>query len=72
MIVTFPGYLHLFFMTCRVSRIYCNNILLFQEKLDGFAKTDSYFEAFSEVSLFTLDIILQCAFSMKSNCQTIG
>lgn len=46
------------------------NVLL--NKLESFAQQDSYFEAFSEVSLFTLDVILQCAFSMKSDCQTIG
>ncbi|XP_060077843.1 cytochrome P450 4F2-like isoform X3 [Ylistrum balloti] len=46
---------------------------IFIDKLDKFhLEGDGYFEAFSHVSQYTLDVILQCAFSYKTDCQNIG
>ncbi|XP_017270737.1 cytochrome P450 4B1 [Kryptolebias marmoratus] len=42
------------------------------DKWESYAKTNENFELFEHVSLMTLDTILQCAFSCKSNCQTEG
>ncbi|KAL3861963.1 hypothetical protein ACJMK2_007970 [Sinanodonta woodiana] len=44
------------------------NILI--EKLEPFANTPKYFEVFNVISLCTLDIILRCAFSYNTNCQS--
>ncbi|XP_067650787.1 cytochrome P450 4F4-like [Haliotis asinina] len=41
-------------------------------KMDRFSQQDNYFEVFTEVSLFTLDVILKCAFSYDTDCQNIG
>ncbi|XP_021372772.1 phylloquinone omega-hydroxylase CYP4F2-like isoform X1 [Mizuhopecten yessoensis] len=46
---------------------------VFIDKLDRFhLEGDGYFEAFSHVSQYTLDVILQCACSYKTECQSIG
>ncbi|XP_029360354.1 cytochrome P450 4T8 isoform X1 [Echeneis naucrates] len=42
------------------------------DKWESYADTNKPFELFEHVSLMTLDSILQCAFSYKSNCQTEG
>uniref|UniRef100_A0A8C6KBS5 aromatase n=1 Tax=Nothobranchius furzeri TaxID=105023 RepID=A0A8C6KBS5_NOTFU len=42
------------------------------DKWESYAHTDKTFELFEHVSLMTLDTILQCAFSCKTNCQTEG
>lgn len=45
---------------------------ILQEKMSGYAKDGRYFELFSDVCLFSLDVILQCAFSYRSDCQNAG
>ncbi|XP_041376951.1 cytochrome P450 4F6-like [Gigantopelta aegis] len=45
---------------------------IFLNKIKEFAKNDQYFEAFSHVSMYTLDVILKCAFSFDTDCQNIG
>ncbi|XP_059195145.1 cytochrome P450 4B1 isoform X2 [Centropristis striata] len=40
------------------------------DKWEGYANTNKSFELFGHVSLMTLDTIMKCAFSYKSNCQT--
>lgn len=42
----------------------------FQDKWESHANTDKPFELFEQISLMTLDTIMKCAFSHKSNCQT--
>ncbi|KAH3883802.1 hypothetical protein DPMN_007770 [Dreissena polymorpha] len=42
------------------------------QKLSGYAADGMVFEVFSDVCKFSLDVILQCAFSFKSDCQTVG
>ena len=37
-----------------------------------FADRNEYFEVFAEVSMFTLDVILKCAFSYDIDCQNFG
>ncbi|KAK6185816.1 hypothetical protein SNE40_007964 [Patella caerulea] len=41
-------------------------------KLKTFAENDENFEVFSIITLFTLDVILKCAFSYDTNCQELG
>ncbi|PVD31377.1 hypothetical protein C0Q70_06789 [Pomacea canaliculata] len=36
------------------------------------AEKDEYFEVFSVISKFTLDVILKCAFSYDTDCQKVG
>ncbi|PVD31380.1 hypothetical protein C0Q70_06792 [Pomacea canaliculata] len=36
------------------------------------AEKDEYFEVFSVISNFTLDVILKCAFSYDTDCQKVG
>ncbi|XP_069136543.1 ultra-long-chain fatty acid omega-hydroxylase-like isoform X1 [Argopecten irradians] len=46
---------------------------IFIDKLNRFHQEgDGYFEAFSHVSQYTLDVMLQSAFSYKTDCQNIG
>uniref|UniRef100_A0A3B3RK94 Cytochrome P450, family 4, subfamily T, polypeptide 8 n=1 Tax=Paramormyrops kingsleyae TaxID=1676925 RepID=A0A3B3RK94_9TELE len=40
------------------------------DKWEVYADQDEPFELFNHVSLMTLDSIMQCAFSCRSNCQT--
>lgn len=40
-----------------------------QDKWECHANTDKPFELFEQISLMTLDTIMKCAFSHKSNCQ---
>lgn len=44
-----------------------SNVLL--QKLQGYAEKGLYFEVFENVCMFSLDVILQCAFSYQSDCQ---
>eukprot|EP00918_Siedleckia_nematoides_P025536 GHVU01055122.1.p1 GENE.GHVU01055122.1~~GHVU01055122.1.p1 ORF type:complete len:399 (+),score=58.66 GHVU01055122.1:60-1256(+) len=53
-------------------KIYNDAAEEFAGKLEGFAGKGESFPLFSNVSLLTFDIILQCAFSYKTNCQTLG
>ena len=48
----------------------CTEVLL--DKWSRAAKRNEPVEVFDTVSLLSLDIILQCAFSFKSNCQHVG
>ncbi|KAK6196281.1 hypothetical protein SNE40_001534 [Patella caerulea] len=41
-------------------------------KISKFVEKDEYFEVFSLITMFTLDVILKCAFSYNTNCQEIG
>ncbi|KAK6165884.1 hypothetical protein SNE40_022705 [Patella caerulea] len=41
-------------------------------KINKFATEDEYFEVFSVITMFTLDVILKCAFSYDTNCQELG
>ncbi|WAR03344.1 CP4F2-like protein [Mya arenaria] len=41
-------------------------------KMQKYADEGEYFEVFSDVCLFSLDVILQCAFSYESDCQNVG
>lgn len=43
-----------------------------QDKWEKHADTDKAIDISEDMSLLTLDTILQCAFSYKSNCQTDG
>ncbi|XP_061197451.1 cytochrome P450 4F1-like [Saccostrea echinata] len=43
---------------------------LLEGNIERFAKEEKSFEVFSQVCLCTLDIILRCAFSYQTNCQT--
>ncbi|XP_033747773.1 cytochrome P450 4F22-like isoform X1 [Pecten maximus] len=46
---------------------------VFIDKLNKFhLEGDGYFDVFSPVSQYTLDVILQCAFSYKTDCQSVG
>ncbi|KAK7505999.1 hypothetical protein BaRGS_00002721, partial [Batillaria attramentaria] len=45
---------------------------VFMEKLANYAKRGEYFEVFEIVSMFTLDVILKCAFSYDMDCQRLG
>lgn len=45
---------------------------VFMEKLSDFDKRGVHFEVFNEVSMFTLDVILKCAFSYDVDCQRLG
>ena len=40
--------------------------------MEAYSEKGEYFEVFDNVSKFTLDIILKCAFSYDTNCQTLG
>ena len=40
--------------------------------MDEHAKKGESFEAFNSVSMLTLDIIMRCALSHESDCQTMG
>ncbi|XP_076087488.1 cytochrome P450 4F6-like isoform X1 [Mytilus galloprovincialis] len=42
------------------------------EKIEDRSKANKSFELFSNIGLCSLDIILRCAFSYESNCQTLG
>ncbi|XP_069498349.1 cytochrome P450 4B1-like [Ambystoma mexicanum] len=46
----------------------CTNVML--DKFESLIDTDKSIELFEHVSLMTLDTILKCAFSYRSNCQT--
>ncbi|XP_053375081.1 ultra-long-chain fatty acid omega-hydroxylase-like [Mercenaria mercenaria] len=39
-------------------------------KIQAYADKNQYFEVFENTCMFSLDVILQCAFSYKSDCQT--
>ncbi|KAK7506002.1 hypothetical protein BaRGS_00002724, partial [Batillaria attramentaria] len=41
-------------------------------KLDRYARRCEYFEVFGIVRMFTLDVILKCAFSYETGCQQLG
>ncbi|CAG2232925.1 Cytochrome P450 4F22,Leukotriene-B(4) omega-hydroxylase 2,Phylloquinone omega-hydroxylase CYP4F2,Cytochrome P450 4F4,Cytochrome P450 4F8,Cytochrome P450 4F5,Cytochrome P450 4F12,Docosahexaenoic acid omega-hydroxylase CYP4F3,Cytochrome P450 4B1 [Mytilus edulis] len=41
-------------------------------KLENYAETGEIFEVFSNISMFTLDTMLQSAFAYEIDCQTIG
>ncbi|ESP04976.1 hypothetical protein LOTGIDRAFT_211775 [Lottia gigantea] len=41
-------------------------------KIQKFAETGEYFEGCHMITMFTLDVILKCAFSYEINCQDIG
>ncbi|KAL5017474.1 hypothetical protein ScPMuIL_007063 [Solemya velum] len=45
---------------------------IFIEKLGRFYKKGEYFEVFTEISMYTLDVILRCAFSYETDCQKEG
>ncbi|KAK7506000.1 hypothetical protein BaRGS_00002722 [Batillaria attramentaria] len=45
---------------------------VFMEKLTRYAERAEYFEVFNDVSMFTLDVILKCAFSYDTDCQQLG
>ncbi|XP_071109030.1 ultra-long-chain fatty acid omega-hydroxylase-like [Haliotis cracherodii] len=47
-----------------------SNVLL--NKITEHSKTGKTFEVFNVISLCALDIILRCAFSYTSDCQTVG
>ncbi|XP_060561748.1 ultra-long-chain fatty acid omega-hydroxylase-like [Ruditapes philippinarum] len=42
---------------------------IFVDKLQAYADKEEYFEIFEHACMFSLDVILQCAFSYKSDCQ---
>ena len=52
--------------------VYNNCLEAFLDKWTLAAKRNEPVEVFDTVSLLSLDIILQCAFSFKSNCQHVG
>lgn len=50
--------------------MWCQFSCHWQHKWECYANTDKPFELFEQMSLMTLDTIMKCAFSYKSNCQT--
>ncbi|XP_041348004.1 cytochrome P450 4F22-like [Gigantopelta aegis] len=44
---------------------------VFVSNMKRFADRNEYFEVFAEVSMFTLDVILKCAFSYDIDCQNL-
>ncbi|XP_076453382.1 ultra-long-chain fatty acid omega-hydroxylase-like [Babylonia areolata] len=42
------------------------------EKFQGCHDRGEYFEVFNDISMFTLDVILKCAFSYDTDCQRLG
>ncbi|XP_066298428.1 cytochrome P450 4A25-like [Branchiostoma lanceolatum] len=53
-------------------KIYNQTTNVFMEKMSSFATKDEAVEITKHLSLLTLDIILQCAFSQNIDCQRIG
>lgn len=47
-------------------------VWLYQDKMARYAESGEEMELFSQVSQFTLDVVLRCAFSYKSDCQLQG
>ena len=45
-------------------------VCLLQSNLDRYAESGEQFEAFKYITKLTLDIILRCAFSYHTDCQT--
>ncbi|KAL8562082.1 hypothetical protein ACOMHN_031853 [Nucella lapillus] len=43
-----------------------------KDKFQGYHERGEYFEVFSDISMFTLDVILKCAFSCDTDCQRLG
>ncbi|KAJ8319775.1 hypothetical protein KUTeg_001362, partial [Tegillarca granosa] len=52
--------------------VYNQAVDILVEKLDQFAESGKSFELFSVIGMLSLDVILRCAFSYKSDCQILG